>query len=62
MAAMIEDEFERSTVICRACGWEGRGEELDPGETFGGGADRHCPQCGKRYRFVPTLPEDPSEN
>jgi hypothetical protein len=45
-------EFRRRAITRRDCGWSGRGADMQVGETFGDGADFHCPACGERYSFV----------
>lgn len=45
-------EFARRVVQCRDCGWSGKGGEMESGETFGDGVDKHCPACGERWGFV----------
>ena len=45
-------DFQRRSVICRRCGWSGRGAAMAVGETFDHGCDFHCPSCDSRYGFV----------
>ena len=45
-------DFQRRSVICRRCGWSGRGAAMAVGETFDHGCDFHCPSCDGRYGFV----------
>jgi len=39
-------------ITCKGCGWSGHGRDMTVGESFEGGAERHCPKCGEYYGFV----------
>lgn len=45
-------KFAAGAAECNACGWTGIGAELNSGETFGDGVDKHCPRCDKKRGFV----------
>ena len=45
-------DFCQATQTCRYCGWTGLGEEMESGEWFGDGVEKHCPACGEKHRYV----------
>jgi hypothetical protein len=45
-------EFLKRTIKCEQCRWVGFGGEMEMGDSFGDGADKHCPVCDWRYGFV----------
>lgn len=45
-------QFMQSAVACEKCKWEGRGREMNGGEVFGEGVEKHCPACDTKWGFV----------
>lgn len=45
-------QFLRALHRCSKCGWTGRGDYLESGNTYGDGIDKHCPKCRALYRFI----------
>jgi hypothetical protein len=52
-------DWKNSTKTCKGCGWVGLGSEAALGDTFGDGAEYHCPKCNRYFGFVsyPLLKE-----
>ena len=46
-------DWHNGTHECHECGWSGTGSETTYGEHFRDGVEHHCPQCDKKFCFVP---------
>jgi len=55
-------DWMNGSLTC-ACGWAGLGRETILGDSFGDGAERHCPKCGHYFGYIayPLLQESRSD-
>jgi hypothetical protein len=53
------EDWKDETQTCRACGWQGPGRDLTPGETLADLFEACCPKCGEKVLTVsyPTIRE-----
>jgi hypothetical protein len=49
-------EFQEHVVVCKECGWSGKGSQTTPGEIFDYGYEFHCPQCDNRFSGLVPFP------
>lgn len=54
-----DDDRKDETQTCRACGWQGVGRDLTPGEALADLFEACCPNCGEKVPIVscPTIEE-----
>jgi hypothetical protein len=58
-------EFVARDVSCNHCGWTGKGQDMESGETFGDGVEKSCPRCGRYHGFVQwsvVVADDPPDD
>jgi hypothetical protein len=53
------DDWKDKAQTCGACGWQGPGRDLTPGEMFADLFEACCPKCGEKVLIVsyPTIEE-----
>jgi uncharacterized membrane protein YeaQ/YmgE (transglycosylase-associated protein family) len=56
-------DWKNQKQTCPACQWTGLGSDTEVGETFGEGAEYHCPTCGHGFGYIayPLLSESLSD-